>query len=263
MTDLPRQRPNHRLFVDAPLGAGQPVALDRAAAHYLGTVLRLGPGAEVALFNGRDGEWLVRLTRVAKSGGEAEPLGQLRPQVAEPDLWLCFAPVKRTRIDLIAEKAGELGVSLIQPVFTRRTNVARVNGERLQANAREAAEQCERLSVPLVREPVDLAALIRDWPEGRRLLLCDESGAAPPAATALAAEREAAGPAGAWAVLIGPEGGFEPAELAAVRALPGALAVSLGPRILRADTAAIAALVLWQAHLGDWGQATGSRLNPT
>lgn len=246
MTDL--LQPYHRLFVEAPLSAGQPVALDRAAAHYLGTVLRLGVGAEILLFNGRDGEWRARLSRLGKAGGEALPEQQTRPQRGEPDLWLCFAPVKRARIDLIAEKAGELGVAVIQPVFTRRTNVARVNTDRLRANAREAAEQCERLTLPRVAEPVTLAALLAHWPAERRLLLCDESGTAPPVAQVLAGLT----PGEPWAVLIGPEGGFEPAELTTLRALPGAVAVSLGPRILRADTAAIAALALWQAHLGDW-----------
>lgn len=237
-----------RLFVDQPLSAGSPVALDRDAAHYLGNVLRLAAGDSVKLFNGRDGEWRAAIGRLAKSGGDAVPQELLRPQVAEPDLWLLFAPVKGHRSESIAEKAGELGVSEIRPVLTRRTVMRRVNTDRLQANAREAAEQCERLTLPLVRDPVTLEQAIAGWPAGRRLLYADERAGAMPVATALASCQ----PDGAWAVLVGPEGGFAPEEQALVRAMPQAVPVSLGPRLLRADTAVFATLALWQAHLGDW-----------
>ncbi|MEC9346365.1 MAG: 16S rRNA (uracil(1498)-N(3))-methyltransferase [Pseudomonadota bacterium] len=237
-----------RLYLDQPLSSGTPVALDRDAAHYLGNVLRLGSGDSVKLFNGRDGEWRASIGRLAKSGGDAVPRELLRPQVAEPDLWLLFAPVKGHRTESIAEKAGELGVSEIRPVLTRRTVMRRVNVARLQANAREAAEQCERLTLPLVQEPVTLEQAIADWPADRRLLYADERAGARPAAEALASCQ----PGGKWAVLVGPEGGFAPEEQVLVRALPQALPVSLGPRLLRADTAAFATLALWQAHLGDW-----------
>ena len=241
--------PRHRLFVVAGLAAGQDVSLEATQAHYLGNVLRLGAGDEVALFNGRDGEWRARIAAIGKGRCTAIPAAQLRAQAAEPDLWLCFAPVKRARIDFIAEKAAELGVSVVQPVFTRRTAVTRVNSERLRANAVEAAEQCERLSVPEVREPVELDRLLDAWPGERRLMLCDESGGAAPVAVALAGATP-----GPWAVLIGPEGGFTDDEFARLRQLPGTLAVSLGPRVLRADTAAIAGLAIWQALVGDWRQ---------
>ena len=249
---MPDSAPRHRLHVTAGLGPGLTVDLDKAQAHYLGNVLRLPAGAEVGLFNGRDGEWRGRIASLAKARGSVTLEDQLRPQVPEPDLWLCFAPIKRARIDLVAEKASELGASVLQPIFTRRTIVTRVNGERLRANALEAAEQCERLTVPEVREPVALDRLLAAWPADRRLLLCDESGTARPAADALAQPTP-----GPWAVMIGPEGGFAPGTFAALRRLPGLLAVSLGPRLLRADTAAIAALTLWQAWLGDWRKGPG------
>jgi 16S rRNA (uracil1498-N3)-methyltransferase len=179
----------------------------------------------------------------------------VRDQVAEPDLWLCFAPVKRARIDYIAEKATELGVSVLQPIVTQHTIVERVNVERLRANAVEAAEQTERLSVPEVRAPVDLTRLLGEWPAGRRLLMCDETGGGRPIAemlTGLDADARAA----PWAIVIGPEGGFAAAELDALRRIKDVTAVGLGPRILRADTAALAALSVWQSLIGDWRQAT-------
>jgi 16S rRNA (uracil1498-N3)-methyltransferase len=177
---------------------------------------------------------------------------QLRPQTSERDLWLVFAPVKRTRIDAIAEKATELGVCALIPVVTQRTAVDRVNVERLRAIAIEAAEQCERLSVPEVRPPVTLGKLLAEWPADRRLLLCAEAGAARPIAEALRAHAD--GIAAPWAVMIGPEGGFARSELDALAKLPFVMPVGLGPRILRADTAALAALACWQAILGDGQQ---------
>ena len=193
----------------------------------------------------------------ATSFGWCQPQRRPQAQRPEPDLWLCFAPIKRARLDFLAEKATELGASRLVPVMTRHTIVTRVNGERLAANAREAAEQCERLSVPTVAAPVKLEALLADWPAERRLFLCAEAGAARPIAEALLAEAgldEAGLAEGAprpAAFLTGPEGGFSAAELDALAKLPFVVPVGLGPRILRADTAAIAALASWQAILGD------------
>ena len=240
-----------RLFVDHDLAAGQAVALSRNQAHYLGHVLRLGPGAQVRLFNGRDGEWRGAVAEIGRHAARVALAERIRPQAAGCDLWLLFAPVKRAPVDAIATKATELGVSVLQPVLTRFTSVGRVNTERLRANAAEAAEQCGRLTVPEVRDPAPLAALLAGWAADRRLLLCDETGGGQPIFDALVALR-AAGPPGKWAVLTGPEGGFAPEELDAMRDLAMLTPVGLGPRILRADTAALAALACWQAVLGDW-----------
>ena len=237
-----------RLHVDADLRADAEIELPKDQAHYLKNVMRLGHGATLKLFNGRDGEWRAAIDHATKNRMVVAVLERLRPQAAEPDLWLLFAPIKGKRVDAIAEKASELGCAEIRPVMTERTVVGRVNTDRLQANAIEAAEQCERLSLPAVREPEPLADAIGGWPADRRLLYADERAGAAPVARALAGEA----PGGKWAVLIGPEGGFSPAEQAMIRALPQALPVSLGPRLLRADTACFAALALWQAHLGDW-----------
>lgn len=243
-----------RLFVDDALAAGRSLGLDHARSHFLRSVLRLAPGARLAVFNGRDGEWLAEIEGLGKGWCSLNVLAQRRAPAPEPDLWLVFAPVKRARIDFMAEKATELGCSLLQPVMTRFTAVSRVNEERLAANAREAAEQCERLTVPEVRETVSFGRLLDDWPAERRLMVCAEWGAARPIAEALQAIREESG-AGShpqpWAIMTGPEGGFAESELDALRKLPFVTPVGLGPRILRADTAALAALACWQAVLGD------------
>lgn len=244
--------PRIRLHVTSDLAAGTVVGLDADQAHYVSHVMRLETGAAIALFNGRDGEWLARVTAVAKRAACLVVERRLRLQSREPDVWLVFAPLKRQRLDYLAEKATELGVAELRPVLTRRTVVARVNLERLAAHAREAAEQTERLTVPAVREPVALGALIAGWPAGRRLVVCDETGGGRPILEALRSLEGAPGPC---AVVTGPEGGFESDEIAALRALPTALPVGLGPRLLRADTAAIAALACWQAALGDWTKA--------
>jgi 16S rRNA (uracil1498-N3)-methyltransferase len=241
-----------RLFVDQDLRAGGEIQVDSDRAHYLRHVLRLERGAPVDLFNGRDGEWRSRLVAAAKGHATLAIEQQLRPQTSERDLWLVFAPVKRTRIDAIAEKATELGVCALLPVVTQRTAVERVNVERLRAIAIEAAEQCERLSVPEVRPPVTLGKLLAEWPADRRLLLCAEAGAVRPIADALRAHAD--GITAPWAVMIGPEGGFARSELDALVKLPFVMPVGLGPRILRADTAALAALACWQAILGDGQQ---------
>jgi len=243
--------PRQRLYVEAPLAAGAVVAATPDQAHYLLNVLRLGAGAAIALFNGRDGEWAAEMQPQGKRNCDLLPRERLRPQAAAPDTWLLFAPVKGQRTEFIAEKATELGVSVLQPVITARTNASRVNIARLAANAREAAEQSWRLDVPEVREARSLDAVLDAWPAGRRLLFCDETGASPPAPLAL----RAATP-GPWAALIGPEGGFSAAELERVKALPHVLSVGLGPRILRADTAAVAALALLQSTIGDWDTIT-------
>lgn len=237
--------PRTRLYVDAPLGEGRAVALTEAQAHHLRGVLRLAPGAGLRLFNPRDGEWLARLDALSKAGGSALAERQLRPPAPAPDLWLCFAPVKKDAVDAVVEKGTELGVAVLQPVFTRFTDVQRVNLDRLRAHAVAAAEQCERLDVPELRDPIGLDTLLAGWPAGRILLVCAEAGAARPLAEVAA---EATGPA---ALLVGPEGGFAPAELAALQRQEFVRPVGLGPRILRADTAAIAALAVWQSLAGD------------
>jgi 16S rRNA (uracil1498-N3)-methyltransferase len=239
-----------RLYVDAALGAGIDVMLPAAQAHYLVDVMRLTGGESIALFNGRDGEWIATLRRGARKSCLLTVARQSRPQSAGPDLWLLFAPIKRARLDYMAEKATELGVSRIQPVMTRYTQVTRVNTERLKANAVEAAEQSERLDVPEVRDALPLAAVLADWPSHRRILWCDESPSAAPIAAALVPLADTG--RAPWAVLIGPEGGFAPEERHRLRTMPQVLGVNLGPRLLRADTAAIAALATWQASIGDW-----------
>jgi 16S rRNA (uracil1498-N3)-methyltransferase len=240
-------KPAARLYVAPALGDGVAIRLEAAQAHYVNTVLRLGRGDVVALFNGRDGEWLGRIDGFGRGWCSVTLVEQRREQQPEPDLWLVFAPIKRGRIDFLAEKATELGVSDLFPVQTSHTVVGRVNLERLRANAVEAAEQTERLTVPAVHEPQELAALLARWPAERRLLLCDESGAAAPIGEVL-------GETGAarWGVLVGPEGGFAETELDALRKLAFVAPVSLGPRVLRADTAALAALAVVQALIGDW-----------
>lgn len=236
-----------RLYVTADLGEGVALTLDEGQTHYLLHVLRAQAGNFVSLFNGRDGEWLGEITAATKRGVGLICRKQTRPQVGVPDVWLAFAPVKKTPSDYLVQKATELGVSMLQPVFTRRTIVTRINEERMAANAIEAAEQSDRLTVPEFREAVSFDKLLAAWPGGRRLLFCDEGGDAK--AMTQAARESRGGPA---AILTGPEGGFDPAERAALRGLPFVTPVTLGPRILRADTAALAALALWQAVAGDW-----------
>ncbi|HEV2652952.1 MAG TPA: 16S rRNA (uracil(1498)-N(3))-methyltransferase [Rhizomicrobium sp.] len=236
-----------RLYVEQPLAAGSVVTPDDAQAHYLVNVMRARVGDKVSLFNGRDGEWLARVTAVAKRTCSMECELKLAAQTGVPDIWLCFAPIKKTPADYVVQKATELGASVLQPVFTRRTIVSRVNGERMRANAIEAAEQSGRLSVPDVREPVAFEKLLGVWPKERRLIFCDEGGDARPIAEVL---RDL--PDSPFAIMIGPEGGFDPAERVALRVASFVTPVSLGTRILRADTAALAALAIWQTVRGDW-----------
>lgn len=242
-------KPSIRLFVAAALAEGAALELAPEQAHYLKNVMRLGEGGAVALFNGSDGEYRARIAQVARRGMSVVVEAQLRAQEPEPDLWLVFAPLKRARIDYLIEKATELGASALVPVLTRHTIVERLNLDRLRAHAIEAAEQSERLTVPRIDAPRALDALLGAWDPARRIMLCDESGTAPPAATALQGQN-----AESWAVLIGPEGGFAETELDALRKLPFVLPVSLGPRILRADTAALAGLAVLQALRGEAGR---------
>ncbi|WP_425230643.1 16S rRNA (uracil(1498)-N(3))-methyltransferase [Sphingomonas sp.] len=243
----PRSTP--RLFVDRPLAPG-PLALDGPPAHYLLQVMRAKPGDPVRLFDDRTGEWLATVAETAKRALTLDVGAQLAPREAVPDLWLCAAPLKKGRSDWLAEKACELGVGRLVPVVTRRTVVDQPNTDRLRAHLIEAAEQCGRTALPQLAAPVKLTALLRDWAvagngSDRALFFADEQGGAP----AFETMRARPGPA---AVLIGPEGGFDDAERAAIRALPQAVGVSLGPRILRADTAAAAAVSMWMAAVGDW-----------
>lgn len=234
-----------RLFVEHRLGQGQPVPLTSAQSHYLFNVMRLAPGARVALFDGMNGEWQAEVTRAGRGDGSLQCLRQSAPQRDPPDLWLLFAPIRKARTDFIVEKATELGAARILPVRTRFTNAERLRTDRLQAHAVEAAEQCGGTFVPRVEELAPLAQVLRDWDPARRILWADE-GAQGAAVSLAGLER------GPWAILTGPEGGFAEPERAHLRALSHVVPISLGPRILRADTAAVAALTLWQLHLGDW-----------
>ncbi|MCR5877470.1 16S rRNA (uracil(1498)-N(3))-methyltransferase [Phenylobacterium sp. J367] len=234
-----------RLHVTHDLAAGAELTLDEAQSRYLGAVMRAKPGDELRVFNGRDGEWRAIVGAVGKRAVVLQIIDPARPQAAGPDLDLLIALVKRGPLETIVEKAAELGVRRIRPVITERTNADHTRVDRLRAIATEASEQTGRLDVPQVLEPVKLETLIGGWEPGRRLLFCDEAGDAKPVLAAVT-ER------GPWAVLVGPEGGFSPRERELLRSLSYAVAATLGPRILRADTAAISALTLWQAAAGDW-----------
>jgi 16S rRNA (uracil1498-N3)-methyltransferase len=234
-----------RLFVHQPLAAGAAIEPEPEQARYLTGVMRRQVGDEVLLFNGRDGEWRAILSQVGKRGCTLTVARETRPQTEPPDLDLVCALVKRAALETIVEKATELGVRRIRLVTTDFTNADHTNVSRLEAIAAEAAEQTGRLDVPAIAAPQKLERLLDEWDEARRLLFCDEAGEAKPLLQAAIA-------AGPWAVLIGPEGGFSPKERERLRGLPFVTAATLGPRILRADTAAIAALSLWQARLGDW-----------
>lgn len=234
-----------RLYADAPLGEGVSLTLDGNPAHYLIGVMRVKAGETVLLFNGRDGEWGATARDIRKRDLALDCVAQTKPLEHVPDFWLCVAPIKKGRIDLIAEKACELGVARLQPVLTRRSVVDKLNLDRLRAHLVEAAEQCGRTALPELAEMVKLDALLKDWPAERHLFFADETGG-----TSIAqALRAHAGPA---AFLIGPEGGFDPQEREAIRAHPAAVPVSLGPRILRAETAAMAATAAWMTLNGDW-----------
>lgn len=236
-----------RLFVEAALLDQQSVPLDKDQTNYLINVFRLGEGAEVLVFNGRDGEWLCRLTQPAKKRFEILPTEQVRPQPAPLDLHYLFAPLKQARLDYMVQKAVEMGAGILQPVLTQHTQVHRVNVERLAANAREAAEQCGILAIPEMREPLKLEPLLTGWDDERRIVFCDEGAETQNPVSALSAITETH-----LALLVGPEGGFSEDERRMLHALPFVTAIPLGPRILRADTAAVAALAVLQATIGDW-----------
>jgi len=250
-----------RLYVDAPLAAGQPVALDRDQANYLVNVLRLERGGEALLFNGRDGEWRARLSGSGKRSLAAEPVEQTRPQPPAGDLHFLFAPLKHARLDYLVQKAVEMGASRLQPVTTRHTQVSRINLDRMHANAIEAAEQCGVLNLPEIAAPLSFDVLMTVADPDRLLVFCDEEAEVKDPVAALAAARpsqsgllwtDATGASQPLAVLIGPEGGFAEEERAALLKRANVVRLALGPRILRADTAAVAALAMVQAVLGDW-----------
>jgi len=250
-----------RLYINADLSTGVAAALTAEQAHYLKNVLRREAGDTLLLFNGRDGEFEAEIAELKKKGGLAVVNQKTREQEKEPDLHLLFAPVKRGPLEQIIQKATEIGAAHLTPVITDHTVAPRVNMDRLQAIATEAAEQCGRLTVPVVAPPIKLAKALDQWPAERRLIFCDEAGddetaewggrrgrAAPLLETLTGADRNA----DSWAILTGPEGGFSTAERIMLRGKDFVTPATLGPRILRADTAAMAALVLWQAALGDW-----------
>lgn len=237
----------NRLYVDAPLQAGAQVDVSREQANYLLNVLRLGNLGQILVFNGRDGEWLATVEAKGRRDAILAIRRQIRPQAAGPDIQYLFAPLKRARLDYMVQKATELGVAALQPVITRRTVAERVNLERMRANVVEAAEQCGILRLPEVHAPLPLDRALERLAPGRHLIFCDESAPLADPIAALAAI--SAGPA---ALLIGPEGGFEPSEREHLAARQAVTRISLGPRIMRADTAAVAALALVNAVLGDW-----------
>ncbi len=240
-----------RLFVTHDLAPGAMLGLNPDQSRYVIAVMRRAPGDSLLAFNGRDGEWRAVVAESGKRGTVLQVETQVRPQGQGPDLDLIVAVVKRARLETIVEKACELGVRRVRLVLTERTNPDHVRLPRLNAIATEAAEQTGRTDLPEISEPVRLADLLETWAPERRLLFCDEAGDAPPVIAVLKDQ-----PPGPWAVLIGPEGGFSPAERTRLRSLAQAVPATLGPRILRADTAAISALTLWQSVCGDWDRRT-------
>lgn len=234
-----------RLFVEPPIAAGVPVRIEGNQAHYLGKVMRVSPGDIVILCDDETGEWAAEVVEAAKRHIVLEPKDHLRPREDVPDFWLCPALLKKDRFDLVLEKATELGVARIAPMITRRCVADKLNLDRATAIVTEAAEQCARTALPSVAEPVKLELLLRDWPQDRRLFFADEEGGEPAADAFCNAD-------GPSALLVGPEGGFDDAERAAIRAHPAASPITLGPRILRGETAAIAGTAVWMAEAGDW-----------
>lgn len=235
-----------RLYLDAPLAIDAAPVIDGAAAHYLLGVMRLKAGDPLLLFDDRSGEWLATIADAGKRALTLRVERHMRDRETVPDLWLCFAPVKKARLDWIIEKATELGIARLQPVITERTIVERVKQERLRAQIVEACEQCGRTALPALAEPVKLPALLAGWPTDRALLFADEAGGVP------LADLDAPAPA---AILTGPEGGFTPREREALLGHSAVRRMTLGPRILRAETAAITATGVWMARHGDWSPA--------
>lgn len=235
-----------RLYVEGPLAAGQVLPLDSAQSTYLFGVMRRKVGDGLRVFDGASGEWAAEVVKANKKNGLLVCKAAVGPQVTPPDLWLLFAPVKKARTAFIVEKAVEMGVRRVQPILTAFTN-ERFNTARMQAHAVEAAEQCGATFVPDILEPVKLADIPQIWPSGRKLMFCDEGRRALPVLKALTGQ-----PKGPWAIVVGPEGGFSAEEVAMLRARRDVVGVMLGPRILRADTAVVAAIAAWQMALGDW-----------
>lgn len=240
-----------RLFVEAPLPGRGTLALEKEQSHYLANVMRQKVGDKAVLFNGTDGEWSAEVVSVEKRSVSLRILEKTRDQVPEPNLTLAFAPIKKARLDFMAQKATELGAAHLHPIFTRRTIVDRVKTERLHANAIEAAEQCERLNVPEIHEAVKLDKFLSTLSNDTMIMFCDEDKSGKTAHNALIDLPDDL-KTRPWVVLIGPEGGFDDTERAAIRKRDNTVVVSLGPRVLRADTAAMAALSLWQSAIGDW-----------
>ena len=240
-----------RLYVNAPLAPAAQIALNHTQANYVHTVLRLSEGAAILVFNGRDGEWETSVAAANRKGVTLVVHRMTRPQEPHPDLQYMFAPLKHARQDYMIEKAVEMGASLLRPVLTRRTQTSRINSERMRAHAVEAAEQCGILSIPEIAPPIRLDALLGAWEKDRLLVFCDGDAPSCDPLAVLRPRADARGPP-ALAILIGPEGGFDGGEREALLGLPNVLRLPLGPRILRADTAAVAALALVQATLGDW-----------
>lgn len=240
-----------RLYVDCELVAGAIVTLDKEQSHYLVSVMRVAVGQQVILFNGRDGEWLANVSEAHKRRACLTIGSQSRCQDKEPDLWLVFAPIKKGRLDFMVQKATEMGASHLIPMMTDYTNLDRMKEERLRANVLEAAEQCDRLQVPTLSDLSQLETVLKEWPDERMIMFCDEDLSGRSALEALTAADDKGSPK-PWAIFIGPEGGFSPDERESIKAHKNCVVVSLGPRILRADTAAMAAISLWQTALGDW-----------
>lgn len=247
-------RPKLRLFTETPLALDAVADLEAEQTHYLARVMRARPGDSVILFNGHDGEWQAQILTLERKSAQVRAVKCLRAQTVEPDIWLAFAPPKGPRLETVIEKATELGVRLFWPVLTEHTVPTRVNLERLNRCRTEAAEQCERLSLPEIRDALSFDSFLAQWPQERRLFYLDETGRGTPIRDALAQNSDSA-----HGFLIGPEGGFAKSELDALARLPFACAVGMGPRILRADTAAIAALACWQALRGDGAMPTVGR----
>lgn len=235
-----------RLYIGVPLYSEAEIILPKEQVHYLANVLRKAAGDDVRVFNGQDGEWRARITDISKRSAVLQAKELLRPQVIVPDIWLCFAPVRKHRNAFILEKATELGIARLQPVLTRRTQFGKINLSKMQAQIIEAAEQTERLCLPELRDTTPLEKLLEEWDENRTLIMGDEAGDCPPAREVFQ------NMTGRAAILTGPEGGFDPKEREMLRSQPFVRPVSLGPRILRADTAALSMITLWQAAQGDW-----------
>lgn len=243
---MSNKKPRTRLYINHEFESGDVHLIDGNQGHYLVNVLRVQTDETLTIFNGIDGEWDARISKVGKGKAKITVGRKIAEQASEPDLWYMYAPVKKARVDYIIQKATELGVSNIMPVVTKRTNLDRIKYEKLVANAIEAAEQSGRMTVPHIEELTSLEDILCDWPDDRALLFCDERGDA-------LQMKDIKPDFGRWAILVGPEGGFSPEERDMIKSHHNAYAVTLGPRILRADTAAVSALTLWQVFFGDWG----------